>query len=142
MATRAHGGGILARRWWAVDLAAAARAADARCVTALGRAVLVWVPCFALMGPRFPTPGVALGAASLLSAVWLISLRSAFAAVHPTLGAPVRCAVGTATGLVGVSAVALWIPGMGMKLTTSRVTPPGSARSPSFLESSTSSALT
>lgn len=118
MATRAHGGGILARRWWAVDLAAAARAADARCVTAVGRAVLVWVPCFALMGPRSPSPGVALGAASLLSAVWLISLRSAFAAVHLTLGAPVRCAAGTATGLVGVSAVALWIPGMGMELST------------------------
>ena len=59
-----------------------------------------------------------MGAASLLSAVWLISMRSAFAAVHLTLGAPVRCAVGTATGLVGVSAVALWIPGMGMKLST------------------------
>lgn len=118
MTTRAHGGGIPGRRWWAADLAAAARAADARWVTAVGRAVLVWVPCFALMGPRFPSPGVALGAASLLAAVWLISLRSAFAAVHLTLGAPVRCAVGTATGLVGVSAVALWIPGMGMELST------------------------
>jgi exopolysaccharide biosynthesis polyprenyl glycosylphosphotransferase len=115
--TRAHEGGIAARRW-AVDLAAAAKAADARFVTSGGRAVLVWVPCFALMGPRFPSPGVAVGAASLLSAVWLISMRSAFAAVHLTLGAPVRCAVGTATGLVGVSAVALWIPGMGMKLST------------------------
>jgi exopolysaccharide biosynthesis polyprenyl glycosylphosphotransferase len=116
--TRAHESGILGRRWWEVDLAAAARAADARFVTAGGRAVLVWVPCFALMGPRFPTPGVAVGSASVLSAVWLISLRSAFAAVHFTLGAPVRCAVGTATGLVGVSAVALWIPGMGMQLST------------------------
>ena len=118
MAMRAQDGVIPARRWWAVDLAAAARAADAKVVTAVGRAVLVWVPCFALMGPRFPSPGVAMGAASLLTAVWLISLRSAFAAVHLTLGAPVRCAVGTATGLVGVSAVALWIPGMGMELST------------------------
>ncbi|HEY8192741.1 MAG TPA: sugar transferase [Gaiellaceae bacterium] len=118
MGTRAHDGGISDRRWWEVDLAAAARAADAKFVTAGGRAVLVWVPCFALMGPRFPTPGVAVGSALLLSAIWLISLRSAFAAVHPTLGAPVRCAVGTATGLVGVSAVALWIPGMGMQLST------------------------
>ena len=118
MAMRAQGAGISARRWWAFDLAGAARAADAKFVTSAGRTLLVWVPCFALMGPRFPSPGVAIGAASLLSAVWLISLRSAFAAVHLTLGAPVRCAVGTATGLVGVSAVALWIPGMGMELST------------------------
>lgn len=117
MGTRAHDGGIPARRWWAADLAAAARVVDAKFVTVVGRALLVWVPCYTIVGPRFST-GTGLAAASLLAAVWLISLRSAFAAVHPTLGAPVRCAVGTATGLVGVSAVALWIPGMGMELST------------------------
>ena len=118
MGARADNGVFAARRWWAVDLAAAARAADAKFVTAFGRTVLVWVPCFALMGPRFDSLALAVGASSLLAAVWLVSLRSAFAAVHPTLGEPVRCAVGTATGLVGVSAVALWIPGMGMDLST------------------------
>jgi exopolysaccharide biosynthesis polyprenyl glycosylphosphotransferase len=117
MGTRAHDGGIPARRWWAADLAAAARVVDARFVTAMGRALLVWMPCYTIVGPRFST-GMGVAAASLLAAVWLISLRSAFAAVHLTLGAPVRCAVGTATGLVGVSAVALWIPGMGMELST------------------------
>jgi exopolysaccharide biosynthesis polyprenyl glycosylphosphotransferase len=61
---------------------------------------------------------LAVGAASLLAAVWLVSLRSGFDAVHLTLGEPVRCAAGTALGLVGVSAVALWIPGMGMDLST------------------------
>ena len=70
------------------------------------------------MGPRFDAPGGAAAASALLAAVWLVSLRSAFAAVHPTLGAPVRCAVGVVTGFVGVSAVALWIPGMGMDLST------------------------
>jgi len=116
--TRADDGVIRARRWWGFDLAAAAGAADPRLRTAAGRAVLVWVPCFVLIGPRFASPALAIGAASLLSAVWLVSLRSAFDAVHLTLGEPVRCAVGTAMGLVGVSAVALWIPGMGMDLTT------------------------
>jgi exopolysaccharide biosynthesis polyprenyl glycosylphosphotransferase len=117
MGTRAHDGGIPARRWWAVDIAAAARVVDARFVTAMGRALLVWMPCYTIVGPRF-SAGTGFAAASLLAVVWLISLRSAFAAVHLTLGAPVRCAVGAATGLVGVSAVALWIPGMGMELST------------------------
>jgi exopolysaccharide biosynthesis polyprenyl glycosylphosphotransferase len=70
------------------------------------------------MGYRFGASGIAFAGASLLTVVWLISLRSAFAAVHFTLGAPVRCAVGTLTGTVAVSAVALWVPGLGMSLTT------------------------
>jgi exopolysaccharide biosynthesis polyprenyl glycosylphosphotransferase len=115
---RADDGVIPARRSRALDLVTAARTADPTRRTAVGRAVLVWVPCFALVGPRFASPAVAVGAASLLSAVWLGSLRTAFGAVHLTLGEPVRCAVGTALGLVGVSAVALWIPGMGMQLST------------------------
>ena len=71
------------------------------------------MPCYTVMGPRFST-GLGIAAASLLTAVWLISMRSAFAAVHVTLGAPIRCAVGSATGFVGASAVALWVPGLGM----------------------------
>jgi exopolysaccharide biosynthesis polyprenyl glycosylphosphotransferase len=102
---------------WAVGWATATKA-DARWVAAAGRVVLVWVPCYTLMGYRFGSSSVAFAAASLLAVVWLISLRSAFAAVHPTLGAPVRCAVGTLTGTVGVSAVALWVPGLGMSLST------------------------
>jgi exopolysaccharide biosynthesis polyprenyl glycosylphosphotransferase len=94
-----------------------ARAADARLVTEAGRALLVWVPCYTIMGPRFSI-GVGIAAASLLAAVWLICLRSAFSAVHLTLGVPIRCAVGTATGFVGASAVALWVPGQGMSFWT------------------------
>jgi exopolysaccharide biosynthesis polyprenyl glycosylphosphotransferase len=115
---RVDDGVIPARRWRVLDLLTATRAADPTWRTAVGRAVIVFVPCFALIGPRFDSPAVAFGGASLLTAVWLVSLRSAFAAVHLTLGEPVRCAVGTAIGLVGVSAVALWIPGMGMQLST------------------------
>jgi exopolysaccharide biosynthesis polyprenyl glycosylphosphotransferase len=108
--TRAHS--------WAAHLAPATRVSDARWVTAAGRVLLVWVPCYTLMGYRFGPSGIAVAAASLLTIVWLISLRSAFAAVHFTLGWPVRCAVGTLTGLVGVSAVALWVPGLGMSTST------------------------
>ena len=72
-----------------------------------------WAPCYAIMGPRF-SAGVGFAAATLLASVWLVSLRSAVSAVHLTLGVPIRCAVGTATGFVGVSALALWVPGLGM----------------------------
>jgi exopolysaccharide biosynthesis polyprenyl glycosylphosphotransferase len=103
---------------WAADAAAAIKVGDARWVAAAGRVVLVWVPCYTLMGYRFGPSGTALAGASLLTAVWLISFRSAFAAVHFTLGAAVRTAVGTLTGMVGVSAFALWVPGLGMSSST------------------------
>jgi len=78
----------------------------------------VWVPCYAFTSQRFGSSGKALAASFLLAAVWLTGLRSAFAAVHLPLGIPVRCAVGTVTGLVGVSAVALWVPGLEMSTAT------------------------
>jgi exopolysaccharide biosynthesis polyprenyl glycosylphosphotransferase len=99
-------------------LAAGNKLADAKWVAAAGQVVLVWVPCFTLMGYRFGATGLAFAASALLTAVWVICLRSAFSAVHPTLGAGVRCAVGTLTGTIGVSAVALWVPGLGMSLST------------------------
>jgi exopolysaccharide biosynthesis polyprenyl glycosylphosphotransferase len=103
---------------WTTDIATALKTEDARWVAAAGRVVLVWVPCYTLMGYRFGPTAVALGASSLLATVWLVALRSAFAAVHFTLGPTVRTAVGTATGMVGVSAVALWVPGLGMASST------------------------
>jgi exopolysaccharide biosynthesis polyprenyl glycosylphosphotransferase len=103
---------------WTEELASAIKVGDARWVAAAGRVVLVWVPCYTLMGYRFGPSATALAASSLLTAVWLVSLRSAFAAVHFTLGPAVRTAVGTTTGMVGVSAVALWVPGLGMSTST------------------------
>jgi exopolysaccharide biosynthesis polyprenyl glycosylphosphotransferase len=102
----------------AAQRASPARLADARWVAAAGRVLLVWVPCYTLMGYRFGPSGRGVAAASLLTIIWLVSLRSGFAAVHFTLGPAVRCAVGTVTGIVGVSAVALWVPGLGMSLST------------------------
>jgi exopolysaccharide biosynthesis polyprenyl glycosylphosphotransferase len=94
-----------------------ARAVDTRLVTEAGRAILVLVPCYTIMGPRF-SAGTGLVAAALLAAVWLVSLRSAFETVHFALGVPIRCAVGAAMGFVGASAVALWVPGLGMSFWT------------------------
>ena len=103
---------------WAGQVTSAGKLGDARRVAAAGRVVLVWVPCYMLMAYRFGPSAAALGASSLLAAVWLVSLRSAFTAVHFTLGSAFRTAVGTATGMVGVSAVALWVPGLGMSAST------------------------
>src|SRR5262245_14307956 len=117
MGMSAQDGDVSVRRWPESASAATGPFADARYLPAIGRAVLVFLPCFTIVGPRFE-PAVGVAAAALLAAVWIVCLRSAFAAVHLTLGATVRCAVGTATGLVGVSAVVLWIPGMGMDTST------------------------
>ena len=103
---------------WAIDQTSPAKVVDGRWVVAAGRVVLVWVPCYTLMGYRFGPSGLAFAGAALMTGVWLTALRSAFAAVHFTLGIPVRCAVGTLTGVVGISAVALWIPGLGMSAST------------------------
>jgi len=103
---------------WTAELASAIKVGDARWVAAAGRVVLVWVPCYMLMGYRFGPSPTALAASSLLTMVWLVSLRSGFAAVHFTLGPAVRTAVGTTTGMVAVSAVALWVPGLGMSSST------------------------
>ena len=103
---------------WTAELASAIRIGDPRWVAAAGRIVLVWVPCYTLMGYRFGPSPTALAASTMLAAVWLVSLRSAFAAVHFTLGPAVRTAVGAVTGMIGVSAVALWVPGLGMSTST------------------------
>jgi exopolysaccharide biosynthesis polyprenyl glycosylphosphotransferase len=128
MSSRADTGGLPAANPWSGDLSptlvAAARivatikATQAKWITAGGRAFLVWLPCYALTGYRFGSSAMAFAASLLLASVWLICLRSARAAVHFTLGIPVRTAVGTVTGLVGVSAVALWVPGLGMSTAT------------------------
>jgi exopolysaccharide biosynthesis polyprenyl glycosylphosphotransferase len=128
VSTRVHSGGVPHGYSWsgelsptlvtAANLVAAVKAGRAKWFAAGGRALLVWLPCYVLTSSRFGSSGTALAASFLLAAVWLIAFRSAFAAVHLTLGTPVRCAVGTATGLVGVSAVALWVPGLGMSTAT------------------------
>jgi exopolysaccharide biosynthesis polyprenyl glycosylphosphotransferase len=128
VSSRVHTGGLSPAHTWsgelsptlvaAANLVAAVKAGRAKWFAAGGRAVLVWLPCYTLTSYRFGSSGIAVAGSFLLAAVWLTGLRSAFAAVHLTLGTPVRCAVGTATGLVGVSALALWVPGLGMATST------------------------
>ena len=74
-----------------------------------GRIVLVWMPAFALVATAKP-PLAAVATASVVTALWLVTLRAAFANYF-TLGPVVASAVGTITGLVAVSALDLWAPG-------------------------------
>jgi exopolysaccharide biosynthesis polyprenyl glycosylphosphotransferase len=83
---------------------------DVKWVAELGRAVTIWVPVFVVTAERISSPAVAALMASLLTTVWLFTLRSAFRAVPFTLGPAVPASVGTITGLVVVSAVTLWVP--------------------------------
>jgi exopolysaccharide biosynthesis polyprenyl glycosylphosphotransferase len=75
-----------------------------------GRIVLVWLPIYALVVTAMP-PLRAAATASVVTGVWLLALRAAFS-TYFTLGPAVASAVGTVTGLVVVSALDLWAPGV------------------------------
>jgi exopolysaccharide biosynthesis polyprenyl glycosylphosphotransferase len=77
-----------------------------------GRIVLVWLAVYAgYLGE--PTPSGFL-TVSLLAAVWVVAFRSAFAAGHYTVDSTITVAIGAATGLVLVSALNEWVPGLGL----------------------------
>jgi exopolysaccharide biosynthesis polyprenyl glycosylphosphotransferase len=75
-----------------------------------GRVLLVWLPIYALLAKALP-PLPAASTTSLLTGIWLLALRAALS-TYFTLGPAVASAVGTATGLVAVSALDLWAPGI------------------------------
>jgi exopolysaccharide biosynthesis polyprenyl glycosylphosphotransferase len=70
--------------------------------------LLVWLPVFFLLARTAPMAQAVL-AASAVSAVWLLGLRTALG-TYFTLGPAVAAATGTLTGLVAVSALDLWVP--------------------------------
>jgi exopolysaccharide biosynthesis polyprenyl glycosylphosphotransferase len=77
-----------------------------------GRAALIWLPVFTLMANGLSLlPAVV--TTSLVTTVWLLALRAALS-TYFTLGPAVASAVGTVTGLVAVSAVDLWLPGISL----------------------------
>ena len=93
---------------------------DARRAAEIGRAATIWMPVFVLdlradvLGTRRPSL-----VSSLVAAVWVFTVRSAFRAVPFTLGAAVPAAVGALTGLVVVSALNFWLPLLGAELALS-----------------------
>lgn len=75
-----------------------------------GRVLLAWLPIYALLAKALP-PLAAASTASLVTGIWLLALRAALANYF-TLGPMVASAVGTVTGLLAVSALDLWAPGI------------------------------
>ncbi len=71
-----------------------------------GRAILVWLPVWALLAPSLP-PLRAVVVATVVAAVWTLGLRAALSAYF-TLGPAVASAAGTIMGLVAISALDLW----------------------------------
>lgn len=102
--------------WWTVG--ALAREHGSRLVPGVGQAVLVCVPVLTLTASHYGSTDPALGFGALLAAIWVLALRSAAGAVHFALGSVVRAAVGTVTGLVTVSALIVWLPGLSLPSST------------------------
>jgi len=75
-----------------------------------GRVVLAWLPIYALLAKALP-PLAAATTASMVTGIWLLALRAALG-TYFTLGPTVASAAGTVTGLVAVSALDLWMPGI------------------------------
>jgi len=75
-----------------------------------GRVVLSWLPIYALLAKALP-PLAAATTASMVTGIWLLALRAALG-TYFTLGPTVASAAGTVTGLVAVSALDLWVPGI------------------------------
>ncbi len=79
----------------------------------LGRAGLVWLPAFAFTLGHASSLPRALGAATLLAAVWTAAMGATLPAtrlVVPALGAAGRAAAGTLAGLAAASTLAIWAP--------------------------------
>jgi exopolysaccharide biosynthesis polyprenyl glycosylphosphotransferase len=78
----------------------------------LGRYGVAWLPAYALAVRHVDSVEGAAGIATAVATVWFVCLAKAFDAARLTLlslGASVAAALGTLTGFVVVSAVAVWV---------------------------------
>lgn len=76
-----------------------------------GRFGVVWLPAYAFLSSRAPSLQNAVLLATGMALVWFIALHKSFDTARLTLlamGPGVAAAVGTATGAVAVSALAVW----------------------------------
>ncbi len=123
MATGMHDPGGLVVRSPAgpprVSLPALVGRIDARAVAEIGRAATIALPVLLLTAQRAPNVPALLFTAAIVTAIWFVTLRSAFGAVPFTLGSAVPAFVGTLTGLVVISAGNFWVPIPGTRLTVS-----------------------
>ena len=81
-----------------------------RAISWAGRAMAVALPSAALAYPHHAGFPAGAGLTLLVVVCWWVPLRMAFSTALRALGATAPAAVGTAIGLILVSAFALWVP--------------------------------
>ena len=111
-------------------LAGLADRIDARWAAEAGRALTIWIPVFLLTAQHAPNLPALFFTAAIVTAIWFVTLRSAFGAVPFILGSAVPAFVGTLTGLVVVSAGNFWVPIPGTRLSVSMLWVSKSVRAP------------
>lgn len=89
-----------------------ARLDGVKVVALTGGAAVVWLAVFVPYVSQRSVTGLGLAAVTLLTAIWVVTLRSAFAAGKGTIGTALSAAIGSVTGLVTVAAIDPWFPGL------------------------------
>jgi exopolysaccharide biosynthesis polyprenyl glycosylphosphotransferase len=84
----------------------------AKLVALTGGAAVVWLAVSVPYLSQRSVTWSGLLAVTLLAAIWLVTLRSAFAAGKGTIGTGLSAAIGSGTGLVFVGAIDPWFPGL------------------------------
>jgi exopolysaccharide biosynthesis polyprenyl glycosylphosphotransferase len=86
--------------------------ARAKLVAHAGRAAVVWLSVFVpYTSEKASLTASDLVTVSILSAIWLAALRTAFASAR-AIGAGVSAAVGSCTGLAAVAGLNAWVPNL------------------------------
>jgi exopolysaccharide biosynthesis polyprenyl glycosylphosphotransferase len=90
----------------------AGRLPDVKIMARIGSALVVWlaivVPCVS----QRPLTGAGLAAVTIVAAIWTAAIRSACAAAQGTVSTGLSAAIGTFTGLIAISAIDPWFPGL------------------------------
>jgi exopolysaccharide biosynthesis polyprenyl glycosylphosphotransferase len=85
---------------------------DVKFVAGIGGAVVVWLAVFVPYVSQRPTTGAGLAAVTIVAAIWIAAIRSAYAAAQSTVGTGLSAAIGSFTGLIAVGAIDPWFPGL------------------------------
>jgi exopolysaccharide biosynthesis polyprenyl glycosylphosphotransferase len=82
-----------------------------------GRFGVVWLPIYSVLAGRATTFAGGVAASLIVSAAWLLALRSTFAAARLTLPARrlIAAALGSLVGLVIVSGLGLWVTALNLR---------------------------
>jgi exopolysaccharide biosynthesis polyprenyl glycosylphosphotransferase len=89
-----------------------ARLDGVKLVALTGGAAVVWLAVSVPYLSQRAVTGPGLLAITLLAAIWIVTLRSAFAAGKGTIGTGLSAAIGSGTGLIIVGAIDPWFPGL------------------------------